>query len=173
MAEPKSLFTTRNRFACRNKTAGRFARGRRLRLIRAEACATLMLACVWFSAASLAAGQQPAEAATPTQPVTKAAPSQAAIELVNQGEGQMDRNDFAGAAAAFQKAIESAPTFADAHRGLGIALWRQGKLGAAWQEMNRVARLEPDSARAHYELGRLAGQIAGGQANSAAADTGL
>ncbi|HKT11030.1 MAG TPA: tetratricopeptide repeat protein [Terriglobia bacterium] len=144
-----------------------------MRIVRAEACAALVLACLWFSAAGPAAEQQPAGTAAPAQTAPKAAPSQQAIELVNQGNGLLEHNEFADAAGAFEKAIQIDPAFADAHRGLGIAMWRQGKFREAWQEMNRVARLEPDSARAHYELGRLAGHIAGGQANSAAADTGL
>jgi tetratricopeptide (TPR) repeat protein len=120
-----------------------------------------------------AAGQQPAGTSTPSQPAARALPSQQAITLVNQGNGLLEHNDFAGAVSAFQKAVQDDPSFAAAHRGLGIALWRQGKLGRAWQEMNTVARLEPESARAHYELGRLAGDIADGPAKNAATDTAL
>ncbi len=125
------------------------------------------------SRSSLGAGQQAAGSATAPPPVAVPAPSQQAITLVNQGEGLLQHNDLAGAVAAFQKAIQSDPSFAAAHRGLGIALWRQGDLSGAWQEMNAVARLEPENARAHYELGQLAGHIASGPAKTVAADTGL
>jgi len=132
-----------------------------------------MLACLWFPRLSFGTGQQPSVPAKPSTPAAKPAPPQQAIVLVNQGSWLLNNNNFAGAVAAFQKAIQVDPTFAAAHRGLGIALWRQGKLSAAWQEMNRVSRLEPQSARAHYELGRLAQQIASGPGNSAASATGL
>ena len=173
MAVLKSLFATRSRFVCRSKAACGMARGFRRRCTHAAVFALLMLACLPVSRASFGAGQQPAGTSTPLQPAARAVPSQQAITLVNQGNGLLDHNDFAGAVATFQKAVQSEPAFAAAHRGLGIALWRQGELGRAWQEMNRVARLEPDSARAHYELGRLAGHIASGPAKRAATDTGL
>ncbi|HET7101115.1 MAG TPA: tetratricopeptide repeat protein, partial [Terriglobia bacterium] len=135
--------------------------------------ALLMPACLPVYCWSFGTGQQPAGTATPSQPAAKAEPSQQALILVNQGNGLLDHNDFAGAVAVFQKAIQENPSFAAARRGLGIALWRQGELDRAWQEMSMVACLEPESARAHYELGRLAGAIADGPANSAATDTAL
>lgn len=135
--------------------------------------AVLLLSCLSVSAASFGAGQQPTGTATPPPPTANPVASQQAIAFVNQGDTLLDHNDFAGAVAAYQKAIQLDPSFAAAHRGLGITLWRQGNLSAAWQEMNRVARLDPTSAAAHYELGRLAEHIASSSAKSASADTGL
>jgi tetratricopeptide (TPR) repeat protein len=173
MAVLKSLFATRNRFACRSKAACGIARGFRPRCTQAEVCAALLLAVLMVSRLSFGAGQQPAGSTAPSQATSKHAPSPQAMALVSQGSGLLDREDLAGAVAAFQKAVQSDPAFAAAHRGLGIALWRQGDLSEAWQEMNTVAHLDPESARAHYELGRLAGHIASGPAKKAAADTGL
>jgi tetratricopeptide (TPR) repeat protein len=121
---------------------------------------------------SIAAGQQPAPISTPKAAGTLA-PSAEAIELVNEGNSLLSRNDFLGAAAAYQKAVQDDPAFAEAHRGLGIALWRQGRLTQAWQELSTVARLEPDSAQAHYELGQLAWRISGVPSGSLSAPAGL
>jgi tetratricopeptide (TPR) repeat protein len=174
MAVLKLLFATRNRFVCRSKAACGIARGFRPKRTHAAVCAALLLACLLVSRSSLGAGQQAAgSAAAPPPPAAMSVPSPQAMALVSQGSGLLQHNDLAGAVSAFQKAIQDDPSFGAAHRGLGIALWQQGNLSGAWQEMNAVARLEPESARAHYELGRLAGHIASGPAKKAAADTGL
>lgn len=130
--------------------------------------AVVALVCVACAASGYGARQQAAVPSAATQPPAKNLPSQQAIELVNQGNSLLDRNDFAGAAAVYQKAIEGDPAFAAAHRGLGFALWRQGDLGRAWQQLNTVASLEPKSAQAHYELGQLAWRIASGEGGGAA-----
>ncbi len=173
MAVLKSLFATRNRFVSLSKGACGMARGFRSQFMPAAACAALLLACLLVPRVNLGAGQQAAGSAVAPPPAARSAPSQQAITLVNQGEGLLEHNDLAGAVSAFQRAVQSDPSFGAAHRGLGIALWQQGDLSGAWQEMNAVARLEPENARAHYELGRLAGHIASGPAKKAAADTGL
>jgi superkiller protein 3 len=130
----------------------------------------LLVACLLFPAWNIAARQ---EATAAPQTAASAAVSQQAIALANQGATLLDRRDYTGAVAAFQKATQMDPSFAAAHRGLGVALWQQGEFGPAWQEMNTVVRLDPTSAQAHFELGRLAGNIASGPEKNAAADTGL
>ncbi len=109
MAVLKSLFATRSRFACRNKAACGMARGFRRRRTHAAVFALLLLACLPVSRAMFAAGQQPAGTSTSSQPDARALPSQQAIMLVNQGNGLLEHNDFAGAVAAFQKAVQGIP----------------------------------------------------------------
>jgi tetratricopeptide (TPR) repeat protein len=124
-------------------------------------------------AVTFGAGQQAAGHAATSKPAAVSAPSREAIDLVNQGNGLLDGKDFAGAAAAYQKALQGFPGFAAAHRGLGIAMWRQGAFARAWQELSIVTRLEPDSSRAHYELGQLAWSLYSAGGDRAAAATGL
>ncbi|MCL5670763.1 MAG: tetratricopeptide repeat protein [Acidobacteria bacterium] len=135
--------------------------------------AWLVLACALMPAAGFAQARQPAKPAEAAQSTANAVPSQQAVALVNEGDGLLNRKDYAGAEAAYQKALQTDPSFAAAHRGLGITLWREGVLARAWQELNTVARLEPDKARAHYELGMLAWHIYSGDSARIAAMTGL
>jgi tetratricopeptide (TPR) repeat protein len=134
--------------------------------------AGLLLACVVVSATSLGVAQETESSTAAPQSAAGVAPSQQAITLVNEGNGLLDHKEFAGAEAAYQKALESDPAFAAAHRGLGIALWQEGALARAWQELSTVARLEPKSAQAHYELGQITWAIYSGPAEGAA-PTGL
>jgi tetratricopeptide (TPR) repeat protein len=172
MAVLKSLFATRSRSTCRSNGLSRVAQSSRPRLILALVCAGVTVFAAW-SSVTYGAGQQPAGTTSAPRPAAIAVPSRQSIELVNQGNTLLDGKDFTGAQAAYQKALESDPTFAAAHRGLGITLWRQGELGRAWQQLSMVARLEPESARAHYELGQIAWRLYGGAAKSVAAATGL
>jgi tetratricopeptide (TPR) repeat protein len=132
----------------------------------------MLLACMSVSVIGSGAAQKAEGNTVAPQPAGSRAPSQEAVTLVNEGNGLLDRKDFAGAEAAYQKALQSDPAFAAAHRGLGIALWREGALARAWQELSTVARLEPSSAQARYELGQIAWAIYSGPAEGAAA-TGL
>ncbi len=171
MAELKSLFRTRNRFAQRIKGIPHDMRW--LRTAQPRVFAGVVLVCLASVVAGYAAVQQSAGSAATSAPAVQPAPPQQVIEWVNEGNGQIDHKDFAAAESAFRRAIQADPTFVPAHRGLGIALWQQGKLDAAWTELSEVARLEPDSARAHYELGQLAWSIYNGPAGKAAASAGL
>ena len=171
MAVLKLLSRTRSKFACRIRSF--CARNWWRRISLPMFVAGLALACLAGVATGLPAFAQAGKVPKTSAAAAKPAPSQQTMELVNQGNGLLDRKDFTGAVAAFQKAIQKDPTFAAAHRGLGIAWWRQGRLGAAWQELGSVARLEPDSAQAHYELGQVAWQIYSGRSDKAAANTGL
>ncbi len=135
--------------------------------------AGLVLLCGLMPGTGFAQAQQEAKPAATAQAAANPAPSQQAIALVNEGDGLLNRKDYAGAEAAYQKALQTDPSFAAAHRGLGITLWREGVLARAWQELNTVARLEPNRARARYELGMLAWNIYSGPAARIAAVTGL
>ncbi|HEX5413325.1 MAG TPA: tetratricopeptide repeat protein [Terriglobia bacterium] len=135
-------------------------------------CACLLLAGVAISGTIFGAGQEPQSGARPPQSAASAPPSREAMALLDEANGLLARNDFAGAEADYQKALQSFPDWAAAHRGLGIALWREGALARAWQELSTVARLEPDSGQAHFELGRLAWEIYSGPSERVAA-TGL
>ncbi|MCJ7503735.1 MAG: tetratricopeptide repeat protein [Acidobacteriia bacterium] len=79
-----------------------------------------------------------------------------AAELVAQAFDLLGQHEPARAAEAFRKAIEVRPELADAHRGLGLALWVQGRGSAALQELRVATRLAPEDAEGHVALGRLA-----------------
>ncbi|OHE87692.1 MAG: hypothetical protein A3G75_03405, partial [Verrucomicrobia bacterium RIFCSPLOWO2_12_FULL_64_8] len=57
------------------------------------------------------------------------------------------------AIAAYQRAIELKPDFADAHNDLGIALQTQGKFDQAIASYQRALRLNPEHAEAYNNLG--------------------
>ena len=54
-----------------------------------------------------------------------------------------------------KKAIDSSPTFADAHYRLGIALWRMGSIDDSIQSFRWAVATRPDYAEASYLLGSL------------------
>ncbi len=169
MAVLRLLFATRSKFAWRIKSilaALRLARGR-LQKPLLSACGVLLL----VESPAIGAGTVPHAAAA--QAAAQQVSSQQAINLVNQGNSLLEQSNYSAAEAAFRKAVQEYPAFAAAHRGLGIALWHQGQLGDAWQELSTVARLEPAGAQAHFELGQLAWQIYSGGAGKAAASAGL
>jgi Tfp pilus assembly protein PilF len=131
------------------------------------------LVCVMSVAASYGTMRQEAGPSKAAEAATKPAAPQQAIDLVDQGNSLLEQNDFGAAESTFQKAIQEDPEFVAAHRGLGIALWRQGQLGPAWQELSKVTQLEPASAQAHFELGQLAWSISSDSAAKAATTAGL
>ena len=45
------------------------------------------------------------------------------------------------------------PDYAEAHAGLGLALFNQGKLAEAIAEYRTAIRMKPDFAEAHVALG--------------------
>ena len=173
MAVLKLLFKTRNRFAWRIKDFAPAVPGRPRWAVQLCIVVGLGVSCLVGVATASGAFVQAAGAPTTSEAAAKPAPSQQALEWVNQGNGLLERKDFTGAAVAFQKAIQDDPAFAAAHRGLGIAWWRQRRMGAAWQELSMVARLEPDSAAAHDDLGQLAWSLYSAAAANTAATTGL
>jgi len=79
-----------------------------------------------------------------------------AAALVAQGFKFLEQRDAVGAEAAFRQAVEIQPELADAHRGLGMALWARGEGSAALRELNVATRLAPNDVLAHVALGKLA-----------------
>jgi len=61
----------------------------------------------------------------------------------------------AEAEAAFRKALEINPRYADAHNNLGYLLESQGKIAEAVDQYRAALEDEPDSRRAHFNLGRI------------------
>ena len=90
------------------------------------------------------------QAAVPTQA------SREAAEAIARGFDLLERNDAAGAEAAFRKAVEAQPEAELAHRGLGLALRDEGRWDEALRELQVAARLDPEDADAHYALGMVA-----------------
>lgn len=171
MAELKLLFMTPNKFAYRNSGVLRLNGRPRGLFSSVNFCAGLLLVGVALSATLLRGGQQLETSARSPQSAA-GAPSQEAMTLVNEGNRLLARSDFASAETDYQKALATSPDWAAAHRGLGLALWREGALARAWQELSTVTRLEPESGQAHFELGQLAWAIYSGPSESRAA-TGL
>lgn len=178
MAVLRSSFATQSKSVCHGSNREARWSSRRPSFQACLAAVLLMLAVPVCEIGYGAVGQQ-TNSAAPSRPAAHSAnkpssqvgASQQEIELVNQGNELMDRKDYAGAESEYKKALLAYPQFAAAHRGLGIALWRQRKMGRAWQELTKVSRLEPDSAQAHFDLGQLAWEIYNG--NPAASNTGL
>ena len=65
------------------------------------------------------------------------------------------RQRFPEAEAAFRKALESSPNYAEAHSNLGAMLERQGKFAEAIEHYGTAARNKPNFRSAHFQLGRL------------------
>lgn len=57
------------------------------------------------------------------------------------------------ATAAFKKAVEISPDFAEAHYNLGLAYARAEQYQQAADEFKQAIRVKPDYAEAHYNLG--------------------
>ena len=96
MAVLKSLFAIRIKFACRNSGSDVAVPCPRKESRRPRSLISVVLTCAALSAMRLAASQQPANPAAISPPTANTAASQAAIELVNEGNGLLDHKDFAG-----------------------------------------------------------------------------
>jgi tetratricopeptide (TPR) repeat protein len=59
------------------------------------------------------------------------------------------------AEAAFRKALESSPTYAEAHNNLAVLLERQGKSEEAIRHYQAAIDNKPNNREAHFQLGRL------------------
>lgn len=117
----------------------------------------VMLLLAGFVGGSCSNARAQASSAVPGAKQSKSSATSAKVqELLNQGNDQLQGGNFVAAAASFRAAIQSDPAVAEAHRGLGVALWREGHAARAWSELRTATRLAPGSANAHYELSNLA-----------------
>jgi tetratricopeptide (TPR) repeat protein len=69
------------------------------------------------------------------------------------GIALLDRGDYDGAVAEYQKAIRLDPYFAPSHNNLGLALQRKGDPDGAVAECKEAIRLDPSLAMPHINLG--------------------
>ena len=73
----------------------------------------------------------------------------------SRGIQALDRKDWAGAAALFQKGLQLAPDHAALRHRLGTALYMMGDVRAAQEQFEQVVRAAPDYFLAQYSLGVL------------------
>lgn len=99
---------------------------------------------------------------TPLLGAQSAAPSEATVELMQQGGAAMRSNQPEQAAADFQQAIQKSPRFAEAYLNLGLALTAQSKNEEADAALRKGLALKPTLRGAHlflaiadYKLNRL------------------
>ncbi|MGB3294674.1 MAG: tetratricopeptide repeat protein, partial [Phormidesmis sp.] len=102
--------------------------------------------------ASVALPIRPATAAqvTPSVQITQADSTEAIIE---QGQQQLDRGEYAAALALFDQAIEQSPDAARAWVGKGEALYGLTQFEAAVTALRQATALAPDSLYAWVWLG--------------------
>jgi Flp pilus assembly protein TadD len=91
---------------------------------------------------------------------TAAASENDALESVQQGYTLLSQKDAHGAELAFRKAISAQPKLAEAHHGLGLALWNLGRKAEAVQEFTVAASLAPGDFNMHYDLAKAAWALA-------------
>jgi Tfp pilus assembly protein PilF len=101
----------------------------------------------------LAAGLQ--TAATPMPP-----PSPQTVNLMSSGLDKLGRGDAKGAEQQFRQAIDIQPEIPDAHRNLGLALFAQGRGVEALREMKIAEQLNPADAATHFDIARVAWNLA-------------
>ncbi len=78
----------------------------------------------------------------------------AANSFYNQGLDALQRQDLAGARAAFEKTIKLIPRSPEPHNSLGWVLLAQGETDAAIVQFKAAVNLKPDFAQAHMNLSR-------------------
>lgn len=66
---------------------------------------------------------------------------------------RFNEQDWAGAEIPLRKVLRIAPAFGTAHRLLGVALARQGKMAEAETALRMAVNLEPRNALPHVQLG--------------------
>ena len=74
------------------------------------------------------------------------------IELYKSGLGKYAQQDFAGARADFERALELDPDFADVHHCLAHTLEKLDDLDGALLAARRAVELSPDEVLAHTSL---------------------
>src|SRR5829696_5373745 len=116
--------------------------GARLRLTARTltAIAIVLLACLGAAHSGHASGQPTADAA-------------AATGLFARGVDLERTGDWAGAAAAFEGALQRDPAMARACDRLGFALGQLGRTAEAIARFRQAAAMAPQLFDAHYHLG--------------------
>ena len=73
----------------------------------------------------------------------------------NLGLAYYHRGRIEKAIAAYQKAIELEPNFADAYGGLGVIYWRTGNLDDAIRHCQKAIKIAPENIEFHQNLTRI------------------
>lgn len=86
----------------------------------------------------------------------------AALDAVRAGHEAYEKGDFAGASAAYERALQAGADSAALHYDFGNACYRQGRLGCAALQYEKALRREPghQDATANLELVRRQGKDA-------------
>lgn len=90
---------------------------------------------------------------TPAPPKSKMPPAPSAEQEYSRGLAATRAKEWSVAAAAFNKAIEMKPAYAEAWNGLGYALRNQGKYPESLKAYDEALRLRPDYPEALEYLG--------------------
>ena len=73
-----------------------------------------------------------------------------------QGEEARLKNEKSDEAIThFQQALRLKPDYAEVHNGLGVALFKKGRIPEAIEHYQQAIRLKPDYPEAHNNLGML------------------
>lgn len=104
--------------------------------------------------ALFAQSSQAAPQASATQASTQA------NDAIRQGYAQFAQKNYADAETSFRAAIADQPKLAEAHHGLGLTLWREGKNEDALRELTEAARLDSSSTALHLDLANAAWSMA-------------
>ncbi len=72
------------------------------------------------------------------------------LGLAYYHNGQVEK-----AVAAYEKAIQLEPNFADAYGGLGVIYWRRGDLNAAIRHCQKAIKIAPENIEFHQNLTRI------------------
>ena len=73
----------------------------------------------------------------------------------NLGLAYYHNDQIEKAVAAYQKAIQLNPNFADAYGGLGVIYWRTGNLDAAIRHCQKAIKIAPENIEFHQNLTRI------------------
>ncbi|NJK67416.1 MAG: tetratricopeptide repeat protein [Microcoleus sp. CSU_2_2] len=78
-----------------------------------------------------------------------------ANEVFQQGVNLARQQNMEGAEAAFRRAIQMDPNFAEAYANLGSILANQNKLAESLPNFENAIRLKPNTPEFHYMLGQV------------------
>ncbi|HKA62162.1 MAG TPA: tetratricopeptide repeat protein [Methylomirabilota bacterium] len=107
----------------------------------------VLLGIVLLTAAPAAADM------TPAPPRTQMPPAPSAEEEYRRGVAATRAKEWSVAGAAFSRAVEMRPGYAEAWNGLGYALRNQGKYPESLKAYDEALRLRPDYPEALEYLG--------------------